>query len=89
MADLEAGGAQRVGRYALVTELDRGPLGPRWLGFVADGAERGRLVAARRIRTGPDLAAATRIEQAAKLARAIRHAKVTALLDVVLDTSVK
>jgi len=85
--ELEVPESTRIGGYSLATELDAGTLGSRWLGYVTQGPERGRLVAARRIKTGSDITAATKLDQAAQLARAIRHAKITAVLDVVRSPS--
>ena len=73
----------KVGRFSLVTEIATGSLGSRWIGFIAEGAERGRLITARRIRTAADLGAASLLERAAAVAKEVRHAKVAAVLDVV------
>ena len=73
----------RVGPYSLVLELDTGPWGAKWLGFISEGPERGRVVVLRRLAIDPDPAAANRVQQVAEQAREIRHAHVVAVLDVI------
>ncbi len=77
----------RVGRFSLVAEVATGSLGARWIGFIAEGSERGRLITARRIRTVADFGAASLLERAATVAKEVRHAKVAAVLDVVRTSS--
>lgn len=74
----------RVGRYELALSLGQGPLGELWAGAAAEGPEQGRLVSIRRIRFGgaaPDLRRLA--ARAAETARALRHPKLAAVLDVV------
>jgi eukaryotic-like serine/threonine-protein kinase len=73
-----------VGPYQLVTEIDRGALGPLWAARVASGVEEGRVVTLRRISTAVTTPAQSqRLVEAARIAGNLRHSKLAAVLDVV------
>ena len=74
----------RIGRYELALALPQGPLGELWAGAATEGVEQGRVVGVRRIRFGgtvPTLRAHS--AKAAEIARALRHPKVAAVLEVI------
>ena len=61
--------------------LGQGPLGELWAATSVSGEEQGRIVALRRIRVGAE--ERKRAARAAQTARALRHPKVAAVLDVI------
>lgn len=70
---------QRIGRYELMLELDRGPAGPRFAAYVLEGADEGRFVAVRRVRVGDaDRDALARVSLAAT---GVRDPHIAALLN--------
>lgn len=77
---------KRLGAYELRSLVDRGPLGARWRARVVSGAEAGRTVILRRIsRDGLDTATVDRLSNAGFSAMEVRHPKVAAVLDVVVQ----
>lgn len=73
----------RIGRYELALSLGQGPLGELWAGAATDGPEQGRVVSIRRVRFGGTAPTLRKLSaRAAEIARALRHPKVAAVLEV-------
>ncbi|HEX7672094.1 MAG TPA: hypothetical protein VF395_21010, partial [Polyangiaceae bacterium] len=82
----DAAGARLVGRYQLVSLVVSGALGQLWRARIASGPEEGRVVLVRLIprSSAADANAVERLTNAGFAAMELRHAKIAAVLDVVV-----
>jgi len=81
--DSRSGDFERVGPYALISEVHCGALGARWVGNIVEGVEQGRLVTLRRVELpGGKSRAKHFLYDAARRAETIRHPRVAAVLGV-------
>ena len=78
----------KIGRYQLVAELAKEPLGDLHAGRSAGGGDQGRMVAVRRVpREMLSEEEAHRLGEAVFAAMEVRHPKVAAVLDLVMDAT--